>query len=163
MKPASFNLKRASALLVFGIIALSLSSCQALGNPIISALGTYSHREFYSEGAFQDFTDYGKYYFISTSVGQSPYFRPLQASDLPVIHEHLDDFENWIEVFRSTDPSRKIVQNYDFDRQIIDTEDYIYLVSETHTWNDGHTSLVSYTLYFFDSQSLVLYYFHNNI
>lgn len=163
MKPLSINVKRASVLVILVILVLSLSSCQILGNPVISSLGTYSHREFYSEGAFQDFTDYGKYYFISANAAQSMYFKQLQASDLPVIHEHLNDFENWIEVFRSTDASRKIVQNYDFDRQIIDTEDYIYLVSETHTWGDGHTSLISYDLYFFDSQTLVLYYFHNNI
>ena len=43
------------------------------------------------------------------------------------------------------------------------TEDYIYVDSEEHTWDDGYTRLVRYNIYFFDTQTQVLYYFHNNI
>ena len=163
MKTYSGGIKKAAMLLALILLALSLSACQSLMNPVIGSLGIYVQQEFYSEGSFQDFTDYGKYYFSTVKVAENPYFTQIQESDLPIINEHLDDFESWIELFRSTDASRKIVQNYDFDRQIIDTEDYIYIDSEKHTWSDGHTSLVSYNLYFFDSQTLVLYYLHNNI
>ena len=163
MKTTSCPLQKAALLLALMLLALSLSSCQALGNPVIGSLGTYVQREFYSEGSFQDFTDYGKYHFTTVRVDANPYFTQIQASDLAVINEHLDDFESWIELYRSTDASRQIVQNYDFDRRIIDTEDYIYIDSKAHTWSDGHTSLTSYNLYILDSQTLVLYYFHNNI
>ena len=163
MKSSFLHLKKATAFLILVLLGLSLSSCQAVGDPIILSLGIYHQRDFYSEGGFQDFTDYGKYYFKSANADNNAYFTQITSADIPVIHEHLDDFESWIELFRSTDPSRNIVQNYDFDRRTIDTEDLIYLNSEKHTWSDGHTSLVSYNLYFFDSQSLTLYYFHNNI
>lgn len=163
MKTYSFSIKKAAALLALIFLALSLSACQSFVNPVIGSLGVYVQREFYSEGAFQDFTDYGKYYFTTVRVDANPYFTQIRDADLAVINEHLDDFESWIELFRSNDPSRKIVQNYDFDRRIIDTEDYFYITTKKHTWSDGHTSLTSYNLYIFDSQTLVLYYFHNNI
>jgi hypothetical protein len=50
------------------------------------------------------------------------------------------------------------VQNYHFDRNILDTEDYFYIYNhyeEKPYWN--------YDLWLFDSQTNVLYYFHNNI
>ena len=86
----------------------------------------------------------------------------MQA-DLTEINEHLDNFEGWIETIKEGNNSSEIVLNYDFDRAIIDEKDFIYIYSEKHTWDDGFTSLVNYDVYFFDSQTMVLYYFHNNI
>ena len=79
------------------------------------------------------------------------------------MNEHLDDFESCIEAHGYNDASSEIVVNYDFDRSLIDSEDYLYIDSEKHTWDDGYTSLVNYDVYFFDTQTNTLYYFHNNI
>jgi hypothetical protein len=60
--------------------------------------------------------------------------------------------------------NEQIVVNYDFDRSLIDNDDYLYVETE---WfdpsDDGNAVFASYDVYFFDVQTNTLYYFHNNI
>ena len=145
------------------ILAINLSACTTHENKVLNSLGEYKSHEFYTEGAFQDYTDYAKYYFESADLTDNEYFSKIQQSDIDTLNEHLDDFESLIKTYREGDASREIVVNYDFDRSLIDCEDYLYIESEKHTWNDGYTSLINYDVYFFDTQTNTLYYFHNNI
>ena len=144
------------------ILGIVLSSCIAPENKVLNSLGEYKSHEFYTEGAFQDFTDYAKYYYDHVDFADNEYFCKIGQADIDVLNEHLDDFESWIKTYREGDASREIVVNYDFDRSLIDCEDYLYIDSEKHTWDDGYTSLVNYDVYFFDTQTNTLYYFHNN-
>ena len=157
-------MKKVCAFVLMSALVLALSSCATYDyeNEVLSSLGEYKDRVFYSEGAFQDFTDYGKYYYDSVDFSDNEYFSKIQPDDLEDLNEHLDDFERWIETFREGDASREIVVNYDFDRSIIDSEDYFYLESEKSMF-DGVLFLVNYDLYFFDSQTNTLYFFHNNV
>ena len=150
-------------LLIISCLIFALSSCTTPEDKVLNSLGEYKSYEFYTEGAFQDYTDYAKYYYDSADLSDNEYFSKIGQSDIDVLNEHLDDFEGWIETYRENDASREIVVNYDFDRSIIDNEDYLYINSEKHTWEDGFTSLVNYDVYFFDTQTNTLYYFHNNI
>ena len=145
------------------VLILSLTACLAPEDPVIASLGEYDAYVFYSDGEFQDYTDYGKYEYSYAKIRSNDYFTKIQPADLQVIQKHLDDYEKWIMTIREGAPECELVVNYDFDRAIIDTEDYFYITSEKHTWSSGQTSLVNYDLYFFDAQTLVLYYFHNNI
>ena len=149
------------------ILAISLSACTTPENKVLTSLGEYKSHEFYTEGAFQDYTDYAKYYFESADLTDNEYFSKIQQSDIDTLNEHLDDFESWIKTYREGDASREIVVNYDFDRSLIDFEDYLHIYSETstHTWDDGTTTtfFINYDIYFFDTQTNTLYYFHNNI
>ena len=142
-------------------------SCGAPEDKVLNSIGKYKDHEFYSEGAFQDFTDYAKYYYDSVDFTDNKYFSKIQQSDIDNLNEHLDDFEAWIDTYREGDASREIVVNYDFDRSLIDFEDYLHIYSETstHTWDDGTTTtfFINYDIYFFDTQTNTLYYFHNNI
>ena len=149
-------------ILVLIILASTLFSCIAPENKALNSLGEYKSYEFYTEGAFQDYTDYAKYYYDLVDFSNNKYFTKIEQSDVDVLNEHLDDFESWIETYREGDASRDIVVNYDFDRSFIDSADYLYINSEKHTWDDGYTSLVNYDVYFFDTQTNTLYYFHNN-
>ena len=145
----------------YTVAAFNPSGCNCLTasnarRPLVCAVCT-------DDGAsFQDFTDYAKYYFDSVDFSNNEYFTKIEQSDIDVLNEHLDDFESWIETYREGDASRDIVVNYDFDRSFIDGADYLYINSEKHTWDDGYTSLVNYDVYFFDTQTNTLYYFHNN-
>ena len=143
--------------------AFFLTACVPLEDPVVSSLGEYENRAVFTHGEFQDYTDYAKYYYTAAKLAENIYFQSVLETDLPSINTYLDDFEGWLEVIQSSEPTDEIVTNYDFERAIMDTEDYFYLDSEEHSWSDGHTSLVKYDLYFFDSQTQVLYYFHNNI
>ena len=151
---------------LLGII-LSLVSCKAPEDKALFSLGEYKNHVYYSEGGFQDYTDYAKYFYGSVNFKGNKYFTKINESDLTKIYEHLDDFETWIETYKEGDSTCEIVVNYDFDRAIIDKDDYIYIDSEkfTTTWDNGTktSTLVNYDVYFFDTQTQVLYYFHNNI
>ena len=156
-------MKKTFALIVVVLIlGIVLSSCIAPENKVLNSLGEYKSHEFYTEGAFQDYTDYAKYYYDHVDFADNEYFCKIGQTDIDVLNEHLDDFESWIKTYREGDASREIVVNYDFDRSLIDCEDYLYIDSEKHTWDDGYTSLVNYDVYFFDTQTNTLYYFHNN-
>ena len=146
------------------ILAISLSACTTPENKVLNSLGEYKSHEFYTEGAFQDYTDYAKYYYDSVNFTDNEYFSKIGQADIDVLNEHLDDFESWIETYRGGDATREIVVNYDFDRSVIDHKDYLYVESEKYDpWDDGNMVLANYDVYFFDTQTNTLYYFHNNI
>lgn len=155
--------KRIQIFLCIFALTLFLSSCETQEDNVVASLGNFESKSYYSSGGFQDYTDYAKYCFTSFDATKNQYLKRIQDDDLLTINMHLDDFEDWIKTIENGDSSNEVVVNYDFDRSIIDTEDYIFIDSEEHTWSDGHTSLVRYNIYFFDTQSNVLYYFHNNI
>ena len=157
------GMKLTGIIILLCILASTLFSCTSPENKILNSLGEYKDYICYTEGAFQDYTDYAKYYYDSVDFTDNEYFSKIQQSDIDILNEHLDDFESWIETFREGDASREIVVHYDFDRSLIDCEDYLYIKSEKHTWSDGTTSLEYYDVYFFDIQTNTLYFFHNNI
>ena len=145
------------------VLVLSIVSRTVPEDKVVVSLGEYENREFFTSGGSQDYTDYAKYYYSSANVAENKYLKQIQETEFATINMHFNDFEGWIETIKRSDASNEVVINYDFDRKIIDTEDFIYIDSEEHTWSDGHTSLISYNIYFFDAQTQVLYYFHNNI
>ena len=155
--------KQIVVVLVCFVFLLSITSCAVPEDKVIASLGEYEKKEFFTSGGFQDYTDYAKYYFNSANATENQYLNKIQDADFAIINTHLDDFEGWIETIKDSEPSSEVVLNYDFDREIIDTEDYFYIDSEEQTWSNGHTSLVKYNIYLFDTQTQVLYYFHNNI
>ena len=155
--------KLLAIILALCVFALPLASCAAWEDKVAASLGEYDKCEFFTSGGFQDYTDYAKYYYATAEIAENQYLKSIRETDLNTMNIHFDDFEAWIATIKNSDASNEVVLNYDFDREIIDTEDYIYIDSEEHTWSDGHTSLVKYNIYFFDTQTQVLYYFHNNI
>lgn len=164
----TFNyIKKITVSLCIFVIVIALSACTVPEDEVLESLGEYKNSVFYTQGEFQDYTDYAKYHYASVDFTENKYFTQVSEYDLNKINEHLDDFESWIETIREDDASHEIVENYDFDRIIIDNKDYIYIDSEklTTTRDDGTatTVLSSYDIYFFDMQTQILYYFHNNI
>ena len=65
----------------------------------------------------------------------------------------------------SSDDDNALVVNYHFSRDDIDEGDYLYIYDrEGKPIGDGAYSKYDYyNVYFFDSQTTTLYYFHNNI
>lgn len=157
------NKMKKTLLIFIAVFIFSLvTSCSPPEDIVLNSLGEYEHSEYYTKGEFQDYTDYAIYYFSSAKLDENDYFHKLQQSDIDSLNEHLNDFEDWIELYREGDFSEEIVVNYKFDRSIVDEEDYIHIDSEKLRWDDGSVSLVNYDIYFYDSQTNVLYFFHNN-
>ena len=148
------------ALLLTLVFALGLVGCifENRDSQVLKTLGNYEFCRFWTRGEFQDYTDFGIYHYVYANLENNPYFRRVSAEDIETIHGYLDNYEQWIETFRNNDPDDELVQNYHFDRNILDAQDYFYIYtdnSEHPYWN--------YDFWVFDSQTKVLYYFHTNI
>lgn len=160
----SYTKKLIVAVCIFAI-AITLASCSPPPDPVVSSLGEYIDYVYYSSDGFQDYTTYAKYHYPSASFEGNAYFKKIEQSDFSEIKRHLDDFEEWVTTDIQTDSSSELV-NYDFDFASIDTEDYFYIESEEgEMYNSGtiFTFFYKYNVYFFDTQTKTLYYFHNNI
>lgn len=150
-----------TALILFCALT-AMATCSG-SKQIIDSLGKYEDKEIYTYGSFQDYTDYEKYYFTSSTTPYNSYFKPIADGGTSDLYACLDDFENLIRSYLEKDPVPKIAVHYDFDRSIIGKDDYFYLECEKALADGEIEIFTSYDIYFFDTQSKTLYYFHNNI
>ena len=125
---------------------------------VLSTVGDYAEQCFYSHGEFQDYTDFGVYLCPAAEMNENPIFSPVSETDIDTIGAFLDNFEEWVAVFRNNDPEDTLVRNYAFDRSIIDESDYFYIAE-----NKDYPKFGCYDVWLFDTQTDTLYYFHNNI
>lgn len=144
-------------LLIFLVLPLMLSSFFAPKDSILASLPEYEAKEFYSCNGFQDHTDYAKYtYQVSESVfTHSSYFRKVNEADIPKVFGYIENFEGWVESC-SDFPG----ESYDFDPSLIEMGDYFYILNR---YEEPGKEFWNYNVYYFDLESQILYYFHNNI
>ncbi len=131
-----------------------------LESPVLASLPAYKDKEGYTCGGFQDFTDYFKYYYDnSEKVGEklknNIYFKPVSDNDIQEITDYFENFEGWIEWVDYKD-------KYDFDLKLVDENDFWYVDSK-YAYEGNDKKFYNYDLYFFDVQSMILYFIHNNI
>ena len=147
------------------LLVLSLSACTFKSkDPVIASLGRAMSVQRYSVSGFGDSTDYGIYTFPGAKLEDSEYFKPVTAESKNELLGYLDNFENWVNVTREDDDNT-LFENYHFSRADIDESDYLYISDrDGEVIGDGvYSKYDSYNVYFFDSQTTTLYYFHNNI
>ena len=142
------------------LISLALTACTGptRQDDVLSTLGQYENRSFYTSGGFQDYTDFALYTYAAADLTDNPYFAPLTGQDAEVLSAFLGDFEGWIDTIRNVEPQNEVVVNYAFDRSIMDDEDWFYIYE-----NPEYPKFGCYDVWLYDSQTNVLYYFHNNI
>lgn len=144
------KLKRISLISAAFLLAFSLSACVfKSGDPVIASLGKAMSVQRCSCAGFGDSTDFGIYTFPGASPGESEYFKPVTAESKTELLGYIDEFEQVIDSLRDD----------------IDEGDYLYIYDrEGKLIGDGAYSKYDYyNVYFFDSQTTTLYYFHNNI
>ena len=153
-------MRRTFTLLLALSIMLSLAACifQTRQGAVLDSIGKCEKKQFWTHGAFGDYTDFGIFTCQSTGIEKSSYFSKVSQEDIGVICEFIDNYESWIEAVRENDPAHALVLNYRFDRSILDIEDYFYIYE-----GEDYPKFGCYDIWIFDSQTNVLYYFHNNI
>ncbi len=129
---------------------------------VLASLGDYTHKEFYTSGGFQDFTDYAKYHYDDVDLKDNPYLKQVNDENISEFYEYLESFEGWVHVHAEDDPENELVREYDFNTDVISEDDYVY-VKNNYDGDNGNFRFSDYDIYFFDSQSKILYFFHNNI
>ncbi len=130
---------------------------------VISSLADYESKEFYTSGGFQDYTDYAKYTYDNIKIQDletSEYFTKTTADDIEEILLHIDDFEGWVETCGG-----ELKENYDFDKTIVTVGDFFYIeTKDGEPISQGtYGKFDNYSVYYFDVDAQILYYFHNNI
>lgn len=159
------KLKMISLISAALLLAFSLSACVfKSGDPVIASLGRAMSVQRYSVSGFGDSTDYGIYTFPGAKLEDSEYFKPVTAESKNELLGYIDNFENWVNVTREDD-NNTLFENYHFSRADIDESDYLYISDrDGEAIGEGvYSKYDSYNVYFFDSQTTTLYYFHNNI
>ena len=146
--------------LLLTVTGILIGSCtvETRQDKVLASLGSYDTKEFYTHGAFQDYTDFAWYSFSSPELDENPYFSLVFQSDIPCVCSFLDNFEGWVALIEENNPADELPVHYHFDRSWIDTEDYFYLYEDEDSPKFG-----CYDLWFFDVQTKVLYYFHSNV
>lgn len=147
-------MKKVIALILGLLLLIGLVVFVCACDFVIISLGRYSNREIYTHGEYQDFTDYGKYTFEDPKLAKNRYFSRVDASAKNELVKYIDDYEKWVSVLAENEPACELAAHYDFDRSCIDDSDWYYIDA------DGFHC---YDLYFYDVESKVLYWFHNNI
>lgn len=144
---------------------ISRKEMAAQWKTVIASLGRAMSVQRYSVSGFGDSTDFGIYTFPGASPGESEYFKPVTAENKTELLGYIDEFEQVIDSLRDGDEGADLVNNYRFSRADIDESDYLYISDrDGEAIGEGvYSKYDSYNVYFFDSQTTTLYYFHNNI
>ncbi|MGN1452010.1 MAG: hypothetical protein ACI4XQ_07910 [Eubacteriales bacterium] len=150
-------MKKALAIILL-LSLLVLASCSVPADQVVESLGSYKSAEYYTSGGFQDFTDYAEYTFENVDFSSNEYFSKISSDSAENFKNHIEDFENWIECIKISNPENEVVSGYNFDSSIVSDNDYLYIYDDP-----DYPELGNYDVYFFDMETMTLYYFHNNI
>ena len=144
--------KRSNKLIAFLLVLLL--TCAAVGCAGVSTVerkipaGYLQKEEHFDPDGFQDYTDYCKYWYPdATPFEQDERWHEVSEAELEEIRGYFEDFQKWME-------TQERLDEYDFDPACIGLEDYVRF---------DKRSLANYTVFFFDAESGILYYIHNNI
>ena len=155
-------------LLFFGVITavvLALWACVrfALENGIEGYLPGIIDIESYTSDFGRDSVDYKKYTYKDTKrlrkkLENHKYFKPVTDDDVEYIISFFNNFERWVE-------GEDFASQYDFDKSYIDAGDYFY-IEDVKTYGDDpdfEGLYRDFDVYYFDMQSMALYYVHIDI
>ena len=153
-------MRRLIVLALVLLFFLSISACSSISrqDEVLASVGRYENKQFWTHGGFQDYTDFGVYTFSAVKLNDNEYFSTVAEDDIETIGAFVDNFENWVDAIKRNAPYDELVLNYSFDCSIIDTDDYFYIYEK-----ENYPKYGCYDLWFFDTQTNNLYYFHNNI
>ena len=121
-------------------------------------IGYVKKEEFYDKNGFRDYTDYCKYYYNDKKAFENhSRYRQISESDIDTISGYFSDFQSWME-------EEKRTAEYDFDINCISEGDYALIETEEGSQIGNGKSVYGkydiYTVYFFDTDSCILYYIH---
>ena len=121
--------------------------------------GYTEKEEHYDPNGFQDYTDYCKYQYASVDPFRNDErYHAVTAEETKAIIGYFSNFERWM---RSADR----YDEYDFDWRCVNEGDYVFIMSKEGRpiGQSYYGKYDNYTVYFFDTESMILYYIHNNI
>lgn len=155
-------MKKAKAFIPAFILLICLCGC-TYRDPVIASLPEYKISFLYTSGGFQDYTDYAEYYYDSVTaedLEESEYLKAATAEDIDEILLYIEDFEDLVEA-----AGGELAENYGFDKALLSEGDFFCIKTRYgEPIGEGtYGRFDYYTVYYFDTDTQILYYFHNNI
>lgn len=153
-------MKKFAALLMLLTLTAALTGCMLREDPSLEEFlpGHVESSLHWQQAAFQDSTDYAELRYEASAdamFAASELYAPVTEADLEELVPLWKDHAMWIDlVYANTG-----YDWYTFDIAQADTSDYVSYSTEY----DEEMGLISYDIYFYDTGSHTLYYFHNNI
>ena len=145
----------ATAVILFCFLAVCLSGCVV--DPNIPN-GYTGREEHFDKDGFQDYADYCKYFYKdATAFENNPNYHKISESNITEIKEYFDHFKTCMDGDRAGE--------YDFNTECVTSGDYV-LIKTKEGISDGnivYKKFDNYNIYYFDKDSNILYYIHNNI
>ena len=135
--------------------------------PELKELPRFKSKEIYSVENFTDCTYYAKFTYKNVSVEDLKKavesFEKVTEDNAEKIMNSISEYESFISNINGMDEVRNA---YDFDKSVVNDGDYYYTESGEGFYQDedgNFTDTGFITLYYFDIESQILYYFHNCI
>lgn len=143
--------------IIAGILMLLLTGCAA--TPRYVPEGFAAAQEHFDEDGFQDYTDFCIYQYDSADkFVENGDYRKITEEDMETIRGYFENFGQWMETENRTD-------EYLFDDTCISEGDYYHIeTKEGKPIGDSkYGKYDDYSLYYFDVDTMTLFYIHNNI
>ena len=142
----------AITLIIYVFIITGCSQSKIVGIPD----GYIGKEEYYDRNGFQDYTDYAKYMYDTKDIITSDKeYKKIELDDIQNIVGYFENFSGWME-------AADRLSNFDFDINDINEGDYVKIKTKEGQ-KVGNGKYDNYSIYFFDIETLTLYYIHNNI
>ncbi len=143
-------MKRTLLIILSISLVFAFTACTTQNDKVLRSLGKYTKICFETHGGTQDYTDYAKYQFESPALEDNPYLKKIDDSSLASFKNHLDVYEPFIYNYCFD-------IHYDFVRGFISDTDYIYIYDDP-----SYPEYGNYSIWFYDFETNILYYFHSN-
>ena len=140
-------------LLIVGIM-IFITGCDK-GRYVDIPKGYVKSEEYFDKEGIQDYSDYAKYIYDNEEViVNDNKYKKIGVDDIENIVSYFDDFYGVV----------RFDEIYDFDTSIITEGDYVRIkTKEGEKMGDStYGKYDNYSVYFFDKETLTLYYIHNN-
>ena len=142
----------AITLVIFVFVTTGCSQSKMVGIPD----GYIDKKEYYDKDGFQDYTDYAKYLYASKDVIiNNKEYKKIEQDDIQNIIGYFEDFSGWMK-------AADRLSEFNFDINNINEGDYVKIKTKEGQ-KVGNGKYDNYSIYFFDIETLTLYYIHNNI
>ncbi|MGN0602081.1 MAG: hypothetical protein ACI4I7_05155 [Oscillospiraceae bacterium] len=153
------GLLRNFLIIILAFIVFIFSS--GLEDEVVESLPDYDYADEYYSNGFQDYTDYVKYYYddIDYEDLENSLLNSVEYDDINNIFSYIDDFCGW------AINHEEVQAGYDFSVRQLQVGDYYYIdTKEGEPIGDSYYGKFDdYSVYYFDVDKQILYYFHNNI
>ncbi len=150
--------KKGLCLWILFVAACLLTGCAAVAVSVPRVeqqipAGYLQKEEHFEPNSFQDYTDYCKYWYSDAEpFEQDERWHNVSEEEIGELRGYFENFRGWME-------AEKRLDEYDFDSNCIGAGDSVRIEIGYTPWSRYD----DYTVYFFDAESGILYYIHNNI